>query len=330
MGPVRSLPIDVPVFPNETVSSYWRRLCAANHVSERSVWACLREMRPDLPVAPAPYYAPVLVARLGNRAPDVFRDPWHGAIGSNGLFRRRTVARGAAVCRRCAGGDEIYVEGVVGPICLKHRRWHLNGADRDVSDLPVHLAAQRKLNGGMKLLRADYDPSRMRAIRELLSLWSPAEFGTELFRAQIVPDSFPYEVELLLRLTRPEVASVLVRSRVPLPYRAKLVAAIVADVMEHRPEVIHEMVIDPNAVPRHGRWSDLSGYAATLQPRASDLIYRVLMNTVSHIPPAAERRYGHVDLEATRTDRRRLRNTLIRSRRARWFKEMYGAKLEFR
>lgn len=330
MAAVRSLPIDVPVFPNETVSSYWRRLCAGNHVSERAVWAGLREMRPDLPVAPAPYFTPALVARLGNRALDIFPDAWPASIGPNGLIRRRTVGRGFAVCRRCAGGAEIYVTGAVGPICVKHRRWHFEGADLDVSGLPDHLAAQRKLNGGMKLLRATYDASRMWAVRELLRRWSSVEFGADAARVQSHIDSFPLEVELLLRLTRREVVHVLVGSRIPLPARAKLVAAIVADVMESRPEVLHEVVINRATAPRYGRWSELSGYAASLQPRASDLIYGVVTNTVSYVPPAAERRHGIVDLTAARTDRHRLRSALMMNFRHRWFRETYGARLEFR
>lgn len=61
-----------------------------------------------------------------------------------GLLRPQ-LARTA--CRRCARGDQTTIRSRGGAVCLRHRRWHLDGHDIDVAGLPSYGRAERWLSG---------------------------------------------------------------------------------------------------------------------------------------------------------------------------------------
>lgn len=280
----------VPVFPHETADSYWRRLCAFNCVEPGVVWKQLQVERPELPTAPAAYLAPQAIARLGGLPADAFPPPVRMHVGTGGRVRRRGVSEGASMCRRCAAGQEVYVRGMSGPVCVKHRRWHLGGADDDISDRPRHIASQRKLNGAMKLRGAGYDSHTMTAVRELIFLWGTDDIRRGATESKIIFERFPLEVEILVRLTMPDVVHALLSNKTPPPVQALTVAEIVTSVMEGRPQEVRHLVAPSygSKIPRYGRWNEIDGYAASLRPRISRLI-PLLMRHVDSRTPSAER-----------------------------------------
>lgn len=54
-----------------------------------------------------------------------------------------------AACRRCAQGEETTVRTRGGAVCNRHRRWHLDGADIDLTGFPEYTRAERCLSGSL-------------------------------------------------------------------------------------------------------------------------------------------------------------------------------------
>lgn len=209
-------------------------------------------------------------------------------VGTGGRVRRRGVSKGASMCRRCAAGQEVYVRGMSGPVCVKHRRWHLDGADHDVSDRPRHIASQRRLNGAMKLRGAGYDSHTMTAVRELIFLWGTDDIRRGAAESSVIFERFPLEVEILVRLTMPDVVRALLSNKTPPPVQALTVAEIVTSVMEGRPQEVRHLVAPSHGskIPRYGRWNEIDGYAASLRTRISRLIPPLMRHVDSRTPSA--------------------------------------------
>ncbi len=113
-----------------------------------------------------------------------------------------------ALCRRCAGGDQITVARMHGPVCVRHRRWHGNGRDTPLSGRHKHLLAQRLLNGTLALRGVPYRSPEVDAAAELTQLRSlEGGCATDPLGDEIL--QFPWRIALTARLTDDRLANVL-------------------------------------------------------------------------------------------------------------------------
>lgn len=154
---MRALPVRVHVYPAETVSSVFTRLATANHVPTGELWTSVRRHQAGLQLRTMPELAPERVAELAGLPNDYFR---HGRRCDR-LFARcahndwrysncpTCAPRPAPVtmCQRCAGGELVYARIRSGPVCVKHRRWHYDGQDIDLTNERRHLRAERCFTG---------------------------------------------------------------------------------------------------------------------------------------------------------------------------------------
>lgn len=216
MTDLRQLPVRVRLYPAETVSSYFRRLGIWNSVRELDLWKMIRDADPGVPMAVSPSRAPDIVARLGGIPPwcFYFRESLVPAIRCThdpGWWKRRcnNCRRGygtVTMCQRCARGELVTVTQQVGPICVRHKRWHAGGLDIDVSHLPAHLAAQRCLNGSLRMRFISHRTPEAAVARGLIHGWfdGPRPLNAVLDPGQEIED-LPVLVALLGRLSAPAV-----------------------------------------------------------------------------------------------------------------------------
>lgn len=171
------LPISVRLYPGETAASYWARLCAANAIGEKDLWLALRREDRTLPIRVTPRSALWKIEALGG-LPDgaLLREAGGRACGHGGATRQvecpscRMIPAAVALCRRCAGGDQVTVARMHGPVCVRHRRWHGSGRDIPLPGRHKHLLAQRLLNGTLTLRGVPYRSPEVDAAAELLRL----------------------------------------------------------------------------------------------------------------------------------------------------------------
>ena len=182
MSALPPLPVRVVPLPAETVRSFYRRLCGANGLSQRDLWLHIRHLEPNAPLQLNPSTVPHIVSMLGGLPPlylpDLTSDrecKGHEPDIWSRLCPRccGSAASASTMCRRCAHGDIASLHLQTGPICVKHRRWHLNGLDLDVSTHRAQLAAQRVLNGSLRMRQIHYRSLEAGAVRELIHGWKP-------------------------------------------------------------------------------------------------------------------------------------------------------------
>ena len=182
MSALPPLPVRVVPLPAETVRSFYRRLCEANGLSQRDLWLHIRHLEPNAPLQLNPSTVPHIVSMLGGLPPlylpDLTSDrecKGHEPDIWSRLCPRccGSAASASTMCRRCAHGDIASLHLQTGPICVKHRRWHLNGLDLDVSTHRAQLAAQRVLNGSLRMRQIHYRSLEAGAVRELIHGWKP-------------------------------------------------------------------------------------------------------------------------------------------------------------
>ena len=214
MTMLSSLPIHVSLYPGETPTSYWSRLCAANAITEKDLWLSLRKRDQALPIRVTPRSALTQIEVLGGLAAGVLRRDTGGlACGHGGATRQvecptcRLIPPAVVLCTRCAAGHRIVVSRFHGPVCLRHRRWCDGPGEVDVIARPDHLAAQRVLNGPLALRGVPYRSPEVGAAAELLTLHSPGD-GAERAREEEVR-SFAQCVKLTVLLTDSRLVNIL-------------------------------------------------------------------------------------------------------------------------
>lgn len=222
---IPQLPVRVVPFPAETTRSFYRRLCRANGVSETDLWWWLRRFDPSVPKSLSPRSGVYLVETLGALPPRYLSELDNAKDchkHERGAWNRRCdvcrsfVSGAWAMCRRCAHGEAVEVSLATGPICVKHRRWHLQGTDIDVSAQRLQLTAQRVLNGPLRMRKIHYRSPEAAVVRELIHGWHPPfrqadcqiEFEEEL-------RSLPLLVWMLTELSSPFMNELLDDNKVP-------------------------------------------------------------------------------------------------------------------
>lgn len=210
----RQLPVRVRPYPAETVSSYFRRLSIWNSVPERDLWKIVRDADPEVPMTVSPSAAPDIVARLGGIPAWCFGErlgPAIRCVHEPGWWKRRCYNcrcgyGTVTMCQRCACGEVVTTTQQVGPICVRHKRWHAGGLDIDVSHLPAHLSAQRHLNRSLHMRFISHRTPEAAVARGLIHGWydGPRPLNAVLDPDQEIED-FPVVVALLERLSAPVV-----------------------------------------------------------------------------------------------------------------------------
>lgn len=209
------LPISVRLYPGETAASYWARLCAANAIGEKDLWLALRREDRTLPIRVTPRSALWKIEALGG-LPDgaLLREAGGRACGHGGATRQvecpscRMIPAAVVLCRRCAGGEQVTVARMHGPVCVRHRRWHGSGRDIPLPGRHKHLLAQRLLNGTLTLRGVPYRSPEVDAAAELLRLRNlEGGCAAELLDDEI--PQFPRRIALTARLTDARLANVL-------------------------------------------------------------------------------------------------------------------------
>lgn len=220
---MRALPVPVRFYPDETVSSFFSRLCAANQISEYEAWRALRQEDPELGIAVTPPIARVAIEELGGLRRDAMlriRRSYSTCKHDPTMWVRACTfcnGRGfgpTTLCRRCARGDLVFVERSSGPICVRHARWHSNGLDIDVRDYFPSLIAQKRLNGSLRLSALAYRSPVATVARDIVNeWWHPARLSPEQIGLEKELLDLPRLVETMTALTSPELHALLTHER---------------------------------------------------------------------------------------------------------------------
>jgi len=240
---IRAFPVRVRPVTNESVTSYFRRLCDANLLDQKDAWLHLRHHDASLQFGVKPRSAKPHVARLGGLPADFF-----SSTGSDATCRHdptywvrtcdccRTGSASTPACRRCADGVAAESYRAVGPVCIKHKRWHAGGLDMDVAQLESHLLAQRRLNRLRRHTRIGFRSSQATIARDLLFEWhTPRDRDNSELSPSEQLDSFPLLVELLVRLSSTVVTAILHDRKIPGETVSRILQLITCGVVHREP-----------------------------------------------------------------------------------------------
>ena len=153
---MRPLPVIIEPFAGETVSSVYRRLADHNAVPTGELWTTIRHARPMLPLRTTPERVPRTVEELadlprgffdGRRADRLFVRCMHVEWRHSNCPMCAPLPAPVTKCRRCTGGEPVEVRTRTGAVCVRHRRWHYAGADRDLARSVDFFRAERCLTG---------------------------------------------------------------------------------------------------------------------------------------------------------------------------------------
>lgn len=249
---VRPLPIGIRPLPAETVSGYLARLATANMLTPRDLRlhvtaiAGLSPSRPDLERAAG------WAERLGGLAPGHF----DADARRNAMYVRCQhyqwqparckqcgyTQRPRTACQRCSNGADTTVCSRGGAVCNRHRRWHIGGADLDLTAFPEYARAERCLSGTLWNRGIGLTTGELQLAATLIRHWamddqiSPrvakrmARFGINDVRPETVFFvTYPEIVNLATVLTDVSFASYLLSPRFSLAEQVwALEAAVIA------------------------------------------------------------------------------------------------------
>lgn len=209
---MRSLPVRVRMYRDESPTSYFSRLCSANRVTEHTVWRNFREEDPLLGPNISAFAARDALCELAALPPRSFKDNGHRYASMCGhdptqWIRSCSYCNGTSpglmsLCRRCTQGELVLVERAVGPICVKHARWHANGLDVDVRSFDLARNAQKRLNGGLHASSIGYRSTIAAVARDAMNgWWHPARSSSEQVGLAQEIGQLPQLIELVLSLS---------------------------------------------------------------------------------------------------------------------------------
>ena len=207
---LRALPVEVTPWLLETPESYFDRLCIANQIAPADLWLAMRRSESRLPLGVSPNYAGHALEVLGGIPIGRFdKSQMPSALASSrakGQLQPRSL-----LCRRCARGEVVEIARHVGPICIRHRRWHDGGADLDLDGRASVLAAQRIINGALSQRGIAYRSPEGLIARELLVAWRELHPPSHAPSGEI--DDFPIVARLMSRLSEPEFVRMLTHTK---------------------------------------------------------------------------------------------------------------------
>lgn len=251
---VRSLPVAVPPLPAETVTGYIGRLARANALTSRDLRLHLTDIAGLSPYRPDLERAAAWAERLGRLVPGHFdRDARRNAMYVRchhyewrpSICRRcGYTQRPRSACRRCANGDETTVRSRGGAVCNRHRRWHLNGADLDLTAFTEYAHAERCLSGTLWKRGIGISTGELELAATLIHHWArdgdpPTRIRTrmiscgveELDQGNVLIVAYPEVVNLAAILTDLSFASYLLSPRFSIAKQVWALEAAVVTIM---------------------------------------------------------------------------------------------------
>ena len=262
---VRPLPVSVRPLGGETVTGYAGRLAVANGLTAQQLRLHVKDLaglsatHTDLERA-APW-----VERLGRLTPNHFtadarrhsvyvrckRSEWRPwPCPDCGYPQEPRTA-----CLRCTHGHPTTVRSRGGAICNRHGRWHVNGHDVDVSELPEYLHAERCLSGTLWKRGISLSTGELQLAAALIGHWAHDNEPTRWMQRRadalgvdagtddtVLLFAYPEIVALTAVLTDMSFASYLLTSRFRLVQQVTALEAAVIGIVEgHANRSLHEL-----------------------------------------------------------------------------------------
>ncbi len=185
VGSLRPLPVMVQPLAAETITGFLGRLATANALTPRDLRLHVTDLAGLSPTRPNLERAAAWVERLGGIKPGHFGD----AARRNAMYVRcqhyawqptlckrcgyTQAARTA--CRRCARGEQTSVRRRGGAVCNRHQRWHIDGADIDLTPFPEYAHAERCLSGTLWKRGIGLTTGELQLAASLIRYWSIEE-----------------------------------------------------------------------------------------------------------------------------------------------------------
>lgn len=184
-GNVRRLPVSVQPLAAETITGFLGRLATANALTPRDLRLHVTDLAGMSPSHPNLERAAGWAERLGGLKPGHFAEDarmnamyvrcQHYAWQPT-LCRRCGYTQAArTACRRCARGEQTSVGSRGGAVCNRHQRWHIDGADIDLTQLPEYAHAERCLSGTLWKRGIGLTTGELQLAASLIRYWSVDE-----------------------------------------------------------------------------------------------------------------------------------------------------------
>lgn len=262
---VRPLPVTVWPLAGETVTGYLPRLAVANALTPTLLRIHTTRISGIPPYRPDLERAAAWVERLGGLPAGHFdRDARRNAMyvrchhhdwAPHPCRRCGYTQQPRVACRRCAQGEETTVRSRGGAVCNRHRRWHLDGADIDLTGFPEYTRAERCLSGSLWKRGVGLATGELQLAATLIRYWAadadlPARlhermtaFGIDAVDQDSVSMiAYPEIVRLATVLTDLSFASYLLTPRFRLAQQVwALEAAVVTIMRGSTTEQLHEV-----------------------------------------------------------------------------------------
>lgn len=184
-GSVRRLPVSVQPLAAETITGFLGRLATANALTPRDLRLHVTDLAGMSPSHPNLERAAAWAERLGGLRPGHFA----GDARRNAMYVRcqhyawqPTLCRrcghtqtARTACRRCARGEQTSVRSRGGAVCNRHRRWHFDGTDIDLTRLPEFAHAERCLSGALWKRGIGLTTGELQLSASLIRCWAVDE-----------------------------------------------------------------------------------------------------------------------------------------------------------
>lgn len=182
---VRPLPRTVQPLAAETVTGFLGRPAIANALTPRDLrlhvtdLAGLSPSRPNLERA-AEWVERLGGLALGHFAHDARRNAMyvrcqHYAWQPTPCKRCGYTQAARTACRRCAKGEQTSVRSRGGAVCNRHQRWHIDGADIDLTPFQEYAHAERCLSGSLWKRGIGLTTGELQLAASLIRYWSIEE-----------------------------------------------------------------------------------------------------------------------------------------------------------
>lgn len=182
---VRPLPRTVQPLTAETITGFLGRLATANALTPRDLRLHVTDLAGMSLSHPNLERAIGWAERLGGLKPGHFADDtrrnamyvrcqhheWRPALCISCGYTQ--AARTA--CRRCAKGEQTSVRSRGGAVCNRHQRWHIDGADIDLTGFPEYAHAERCLSGTLWKRGVGLTTGELQLSASLIRYWSIEE-----------------------------------------------------------------------------------------------------------------------------------------------------------
>jgi len=252
---VRALPVPVRTVPGETVTGYLARLAAANTLTQRDLRLHVTDVAGLSPFRPNLENAGPWAERLGSlpaghfdreaRRNAMYVRCQHFAWQPGNCTRCGYTQQPRTACRRCARGASTTVRSRGGAVCNRHRRWHLDGADIDLSRHPDYAHAERCLSGTLWKRGIGLHTGELQLAATLIEHWAKDAQPTrriadrmaglgidEMGQGAVFLAAYPEVVRLTAVLTDLSFASYLLSSRFKLSEQVCALEAAVVTIMQ--------------------------------------------------------------------------------------------------